>query len=92
MRLIANSEAIVIAKMPNSGPMPGMPTARASGWTAGCSKLGGLFAQGLSVFGLAPPLALAAALVGLLVVGAFGLTMLWGRETRGRDLRDLEGL
>src|SRR6478736_3246652 len=34
MRLIANSEAIVMAKIPNTGPIPGMPTARASGCTA----------------------------------------------------------
>jgi len=63
---------------------------RATGWMAGCSKLGGLFAQGLSVFGLAPPFGLAAGLVGGLCVAALCLTLLWGRETRGRDLRDLE--
>src|SRR6478736_106483 len=34
MRLIANSDAMVIAKMPNSGPMPGMPRLRAIGCTA----------------------------------------------------------
>jgi putative MFS transporter len=63
---------------------------RATGWIAGCSKLGGLLAQGLSVLGAAPPIGIAAALVGVLMVAACAMVALVGRETRGRDLRDLE--
>jgi len=63
---------------------------RATGWVAGCSKLGGLFAQGLSVLAIAPPLGAAAAAVGGLTVVSLGLIFFLGRETRGRDLRDLE--
>ena len=63
---------------------------RATGWVAGCSKLGGLFAQGLSVLAIAPPLGAAAAAVGGLTVVSLGLIAFLGRETRGRDLRDLE--
>jgi putative MFS transporter len=63
---------------------------RATGWVAGWSKVGGVIAQVLSVLGLVPALGAAAALVAvpaglsLLLVGWFG------RETRGRDLRELE--
>ena len=63
---------------------------RATGWIAGCSKLGGLAAQGLSVLGAAPALGVAAAFVGGLAVVALGMIAVLGRETRGRDLRDLE--
>lgn len=63
---------------------------RATGWIAGCSKLGGLLAQGLSVVGLAPGLGLAAALVGAPAIISLALIARFGRETRGRDLRDLE--
>ena len=63
---------------------------RATGWIAGCSKLGGLLAQGLGVAALAPSLSVAAALTAIPTAVALGLIALFGRETRGRDLRDLE--
>jgi putative MFS transporter len=63
---------------------------RATGWIAGCSKLGGLLAQGLSVLGLAPPLAAAALVIAFPAVIAVLLIRRFGRETRGRDLRELE--
>jgi MFS transporter, putative metabolite:H+ symporter len=63
---------------------------RATGWVAGCSKFGGLLAQGLSVLGVAPPLAAAA----LVVVAPTALSLLliarFGHETAGSDLRELE--
>lgn len=63
---------------------------RATGWIAGCSKLGGLVAQGLSVLGAVPPLAAAALAIAVPVVVSIALIAHYGRETRGRDLRDLE--
>jgi putative MFS transporter len=63
---------------------------RATGWVAGCSKLGGLVAQGLSVAGAVPPLAAVALAVAVPVLVALLLSARFGRETRGRDLRDLE--
>jgi putative MFS transporter len=63
---------------------------RATGWVAGCSKLGGLIAQGLSVVGAVPPLAAAALVIAVPVLLALLLIARFGRETRGRDLRDLE--
>jgi putative MFS transporter len=63
---------------------------RATGWIAGCSKLGGLAAQTLSVSGLVPGLGPAAALIAVPTVAGLVLIAALGRETRGRDLRDLE--
>jgi putative MFS transporter len=63
---------------------------RSTGWIAGCTKLGGLFAQGLSVLGAVPPLGVAAALIAAPTAVSLGLIAFFGRETRGRDLRDLE--
>jgi putative MFS transporter len=63
---------------------------RATGWIAGCSKLGGLIAQCVSVVGAVPPFGIAA----LLVAIPSGLSLILiarvGRETRGRDLRDID--
>ncbi len=63
---------------------------RATGWIAGCSKLGGLIAQGLSVLALAPAMGLGAGIIGGVTLVALTLIVLMGRETRGRDLRDFE--
>jgi putative MFS transporter len=63
---------------------------RASGWVAGCSKLGGLIAQGASLVVGLPPLGLAASLIAAPAVTALALIGVFGVETRGRDLRLLE--
>jgi MFS transporter, putative metabolite:H+ symporter len=64
---------------------------RATGWVAGWSKVGGLIAQGLSVMAIVPVLGTAAAAVALTAVGSLLLIVIFGRETRGRDRRVLEG-
>jgi len=63
---------------------------RATGWVAGCSKVGGLIAQGLSVVALVPALGFAAAIVAVSAAVSLALIAWFGRETRGRDLRELE--
>lgn len=63
---------------------------RATGWVAGCSKFGGLIAQGLSVLALAPPLATAALMIAVPSAISLALIAHIGRETRGRDLRELD--
>ncbi len=89
--LIVGSSGVISIILPYTAEnFPLRIRGRATGWIAGCSKLGGLAAQGLSVFGAAPPLAVASALVGVLALSALGLVAVLGRETRGRDLRDLE--
>jgi putative MFS transporter len=64
---------------------------RATGWVAGWSKIGGLVAQGLSALALVPALGTAAAVVALTAAASMVLVAIFGRETRGRDLRELEG-
>jgi putative MFS transporter len=63
---------------------------RATGWVAGCSKIGGLMAQALRAMALVPAIGLAAALIAIPTIVAMLLILRFGRETRGRDLRELE--
>jgi putative MFS transporter len=63
---------------------------RATGWVAGCSKLGGVLAQGLAVLGIVPPFGAAALVIVVPSTIAVALIRFWGRETRDRDLRTLE--
>ena len=63
---------------------------RATGWVAGCSKLGGLIAQGFSVLGAVPPFAVAALVMAAPSALAFLLIARLGRETRGLDLRKID--
>ena len=64
---------------------------RATGWVAACTKGGGLIAQLLSLLGLVPALFIAALLILIPVVVSLLLVWRYCIETRGRDLRDLEG-
>ena len=63
---------------------------RATGWTAGCSKAGGHVCQGLGALAVIPSLGTVALATGVPLSLGFVLVALWGRETRGRDLRELE--
>ncbi|HLT89882.1 MAG TPA: MFS transporter [Woeseiaceae bacterium] len=63
---------------------------RATGWVAACSKIGGLFAQGLNVVGIVPAFSVAAVMVGVPALASLLLIAGYGRETRQRDLRELE--
>jgi putative MFS transporter len=63
---------------------------RATGWVAACSKLGGLTAQGLSVVAGVPPFAAAILAIAVPTVGSTILIALFGRESRGRSLGELD--
>jgi putative MFS transporter len=63
---------------------------RATGWVAACSKLGGLAAQGLSVLGGIPPLSIVIACIAVPALGSTLLIALFGRESRGRSLGELD--
>jgi putative MFS transporter len=89
--LIVGSNGILAILLPYTAELyPLRVRGRATGWVAGCSKLGGLLAQGLSLLAVVPGLGLAALAImaptalGLLLIAAFG------EETRGRDLRALD--
>lgn len=90
--LIVGSSGVISTLLPYAAESyPVGIRGRATGWVAGWSKIGGLIAQGLSTLALVPALGLAAAVVA--VPAALSLLLIWsfGRETRGRDLRELEG-
>jgi MFS transporter, putative metabolite:H+ symporter len=89
--LIVGSSAMISILLPYAAEnYPIRVRGRATGWVAGWSKIGGLMAQTLGALALIPALGVAAALIA--VPSALSLTLIWifGRETRGRDLRELE--
>jgi putative MFS transporter len=64
---------------------------RATGWVAGCSKSGGLICQGLGALALVPAIGTSALAIAVPVVLSLALVTACCHETRGRDLRELEG-
>ncbi len=89
--LIIGSSAMVSILLPYAAEnYPIRVRGRATGWVAGWSKIGGLIAQGLSALAFVPTLGLAAALISIPAILALGFIWIFGRETRGRDLRELE--
>lgn len=63
---------------------------RTTGTVAACTKAGGMFAQLLALFALVPPLSIVSLMIIVPTVVALILVALFGKETRGRDLRDLD--
>jgi len=89
--LIVGSTGVISILLPFAAEnYPIRVRGRATGWVAGCSKVGGLIAQGLSVLALIPALGLAAAIVAVPAAASLVLIARFGRETRARDLRELE--
>jgi MFS transporter, putative metabolite:H+ symporter len=89
--LIVGSSATISVLLPYSAESyPIRVRGRATGWVAGWSKIGGIVAQGLSVLALVPALGIAAAVVAIPAAMSLLLISIFGRETRGRDLRELE--
>jgi putative MFS transporter len=89
--LIVGTNGIIAMILPYAAEsFPLRMRGRATGWVAACSKAGGVLAQILSILALLPPLGLSAAAI--IVPTALGLVLLivFGKETRGRDLRDLD--
>lgn len=89
--LIVGTSAVISILLPyTSESFPIRLRGRATGWIAGCSKVGGVMAQGLAVLALVPAFALAAGAIVVPTVVSLLLVALFGHETRGRDLRELE--
>lgn len=63
---------------------------RTTGTVAACTKAGGMFAQFLAILALVPPLDVVSLIIIVPTVGALVLVAVFGKETRGRDLRDLD--
>jgi putative MFS transporter len=89
--LIVGTSAVISILMPYAAESyPIRQRGRATGWVAGCSKVGGVLAQGFASLALVPAFGLAAGAVALPTVASLLLIATFGRETRGRDLRELE--
>jgi len=63
---------------------------RTTGTVAACTKAGGMFAQFLAILALVPPLDVVSIIIFVPTVAALVLVVMFGRETKGRDLRDLD--
>jgi len=89
--LIVGTNGIIAIVLPYCAEsFPLRVRGRATGWVAACTKGGGLLAQGLTVSGFSLSMRLSSLLVMVPTALALVLVAWFGRETRGRDLRDLE--
>jgi MFS transporter, putative metabolite:H+ symporter len=89
--LIVGTSGVISILMPYAAESyPIRLRGRATGWVAGCSKIGGVIAQGLAALALVPAFALAAGAIAVPAVASLLLIAIFGHETRGRDLRLLE--
>lgn len=89
--LILSSTGVISILLPYAAESyPLRIRGRATGWVAGCSKSGGLICQGLGAVALVPAIGLSAMSIAIPTVLSLALISLCCRETRGRDLRDLE--
>jgi len=89
--LIVGTNALIAMLLPYAAEsFPLRIRGRTTGTVAACTKAGGMFAQLLAMFALVPPLALVSLAIIVPTVAAFILVAWFGKETRGRDLRDLD--
>ena len=63
---------------------------RTTGTVAACTKAGGMVAQMIAVFAVIPALSLVSVFIAVPTAAALILVAWFGKETRGRDLRDLD--
>lgn len=89
--LIVGTNGIIAIVLPYAAEsFPMRVRGRATGWVAACTKAGGLIAQGLTISGVALSMGASSLLVMVPTALSLALVAWFGRETRGRDLRDLD--
>jgi putative MFS transporter len=89
--LIVGTNALIAMLLPYAAEsFPLRIRGRTTGTVAACTKAGGMFAQLLAILALVPPLALVSLIIIVPTFGALILVGWFGKETRGRDLRDLD--
>lgn len=89
--LIIGTNALIAMLLPYAAEsFPLRIRGRTTGTVAACTKAGGMVAQLFAILTLVPPLSAVA--IGIMVptVAALGLVACFGKETRGRDLRELD--
>lgn len=89
--LIVGTNGIIAIVLPYAAEsFPLHVRARATGWIAACTKAGGLFAQALTISGIMLSMSVAAGLILIPTLLSLVLVIWFGRETKGRDLRELD--
>ena len=89
--LIVGTNALIAMLLPYAAEsFPLRIRGRTTGTVAACTKAGGMLAQLLAILALVPPLDVVSLIIIVPTVAALILVAWFGRETRGRDLRDLD--
>src|SRR3954468_14397167 len=89
--LIVGTNALIAMLLPYAAEsFPLRIRGRTTGVVAACTKAGGMIAQLLAMFALIPPLSAVSLIIIVPTVAALILVGWFGKETRGRDLRDLD--
>jgi putative MFS transporter len=89
--LIIGTNALIAMLLPYAAEsFPLRIRGRTTGTVAACTKAGGMLAQLLAMFALIPPLGVVSLIIIVPTVAALILVASFGKETRGRDLRDLD--
>ena len=89
--LIIGTNALIAMLLPYTAEsFPLRIRGRTTGTVAACTKAGGMFAQLLAMFALIPPLGAVSLIIIVPTFAALVLVGLFGKETRGRDLRELD--
>jgi putative MFS transporter len=89
--LIVGTNGIIAIVLPYAAEsFPLRVRGRATGWVAACTKGGGLLAQGLTISGIVLSIGVSSLLIMVPTALSLLLVARFGRETRGRDLRDLD--
>lgn len=89
--LIVGINALIAMLLPYTAEsFPLRIRGRTTGIVAACSKAGGVFAQLLAILALVPRLSLVSTIIMVPAVATLILVAWFGKETRGRDLRELD--
>jgi putative MFS transporter len=89
--LIVGTNALIAMLLPYTAEsFPLRIRGRTTGTVAACTKAGGMIAQLLAILALVPPLDVVSLIIIVPTVGALILVAWFGKETRGRDLRELD--
>lgn len=89
--LIIGTNALIAMLLPYTAEsFPLRIRGRTTGTVAACTKAGGMLAQLLAILALVPPLGYVSVAIMAPTIAALLLVIIFGKETRGRDLRDLD--
>ena len=89
--LIVGTNALIAMLLPYAAEsFPLRIRGRTTGTVAACTKAGGMLAQFLAILALVPQLGIVSLVIVVPTVASLVLVAWFGKETRGRDLRDLD--